>query len=230
MADRLVDIGVRPAKVHVVVNTPSLAQFDPAPHSPTGHSPGDGTVRLVYAGALTPTYEMSVVLDAFARLCADRPEMTLALDVYGRGDAEAGLREQAARLASRTACPSTGGSRSTTSRRRSPAPTSASPRRAATRSPMSASRRRSSSTPRWRSRSSRRACRWWKRPFRRARSWVVRARRRLGTGGSDQGRGRRTRPPAPPASQPTAAFVAGAKLGGGVGRVPRRSSDRLLRR
>jgi glycosyltransferase involved in cell wall biosynthesis len=97
MAERLISLGVAPARVHVVVNTASLAQFDPAAH-PTRSFAADGTIRLVYAGALTPTYELDVALDALARLRADRPELATHLDVYGRGDAEAAWRERAERL------------------------------------------------------------------------------------------------------------------------------------
>ncbi len=97
MAERLVGLGVRPAKVHVVVNRPSLTRFDPAAH-PARPFAADGTIRLVYAGALTPTYELAVALDAIGRLAADRPDLRLHLDVYGRGDAETGLRARAAAI------------------------------------------------------------------------------------------------------------------------------------
>ncbi len=97
MADRLVGLGVPRRKVHVVVNTPSLAHFDRSAH-PDRPFAADGTIRLVYAGALTPTYEVNVALDAVACLAKDRPELATFLDVYGRGDAELALREQAASL------------------------------------------------------------------------------------------------------------------------------------
>ena len=98
MADRLVELGVRPTKVHVVVNRPSLIRFDPTRH-PDRSFAADGIIRLVYAGALTPTYELDVALDAVARLAATRPDLRLGLDVYGRGDAEPALHAQAERLA-----------------------------------------------------------------------------------------------------------------------------------
>ena len=47
----------------------------------------DGTLRLAYAGALTPTYEVDVAIDALAQIRASRPDLALALDIYGRGDA-----------------------------------------------------------------------------------------------------------------------------------------------
>jgi glycosyltransferase involved in cell wall biosynthesis len=55
-------------------------------------------VRLIYAGALTPIYELGVAVDALARLCDRRPDIPLTLDVYGRGDSEAALHEQVRRL------------------------------------------------------------------------------------------------------------------------------------
>lgn len=97
MRERLVELGVPAAKVSVVANSPSLARFDPAVRPPRAFA-ADGVVRLVYAGALTPTYEVDVVLDAVARIGAERSDLDLALDVYGRGDQAAALEDRAARL------------------------------------------------------------------------------------------------------------------------------------
>jgi glycosyltransferase involved in cell wall biosynthesis len=97
MADRLVGLGNRPGKVHVVANSASLARFDAAAH-PVRMFAADGTVRFIYAGALTPTYELDVVLDALARIATERPGLSFALDLYGRGDAEAALRAKSATL------------------------------------------------------------------------------------------------------------------------------------
>ncbi len=97
MRERLVGLGVRPGKVVVVANSPSLARFDPAAHAGRAFA-ADGIVRLVYSGALTPTYEVDVALDALARLGIDRPDLDVRLDVYGRGDAAERLVEQAMRL------------------------------------------------------------------------------------------------------------------------------------
>ena len=58
----------------------------------------DGTLRLVYAGAITPTYELDVALDAVARVHERRPDLPLAFDVYGRGDSETALRGRADHL------------------------------------------------------------------------------------------------------------------------------------
>ena len=94
MADRLRGLGVRPDKVHVVTNSASLARFDPAAHEIRPFA-ADGVVRLIYTGALTPTYELDVALEALGRIARERPDVMFALDVFGRGDAEPRLREQA---------------------------------------------------------------------------------------------------------------------------------------
>ena len=95
MAERLARLGVRPDKVHVVPNSASLARFDPA-LQPARPFAADGTIRLVYAGALTPTYELDVAVAALARIVAERPDLPIAFELYGRGDSEPALRAQAA--------------------------------------------------------------------------------------------------------------------------------------
>jgi len=53
-------------------------------------------VRLVYAGAITPTYELDVVLRAVGRLRAEgRP---VEIDLYGRGDSRESLESLACDL------------------------------------------------------------------------------------------------------------------------------------
>jgi glycosyltransferase involved in cell wall biosynthesis len=97
LRDRLLARGVGPGRIDVVPNSPSLARFDAAAH-PTRAFMADGTLRLVYAGALTPTYELDVLVDAIGWLRADRPGLPLRLDLYGRGDARPALEAQVARL------------------------------------------------------------------------------------------------------------------------------------
>jgi len=97
LRERLVSIGVPSRRVGVVINSPSLRRFDPDAH-PRRAFMADGTLRIIYAGALTPTYELDVLLDAVARLRADRPGLSIAVDLYGRGDSEPALRDQSARL------------------------------------------------------------------------------------------------------------------------------------
>ena len=67
MRDRLVGLGVAPGKVSVIANSPSLARFDAAAHERRPFA-ADGALRLVYTGALTPTYELDVAIDALARV------------------------------------------------------------------------------------------------------------------------------------------------------------------
>jgi len=94
MARRLVDLGVGADKVHIVANSASLRLFDVG-SAPARPFAADGVVRLVYAGALTPTYELDVALAALRRLADERPDLAFHLDIYGRGDAEPHLRAQA---------------------------------------------------------------------------------------------------------------------------------------
>lgn len=97
LAGRLVELGVRADKVTVLLNSPSLGRFDPA-RVPARTFMADGELRLVYAGALTPTYELDVAVAALARLRQLRPELAVRLDVYGRGDSAEALAGQAAEL------------------------------------------------------------------------------------------------------------------------------------
>jgi len=95
LRERLVALGVPGDKVAVVRNGPSLRRFDPAAH-PRRAFMEDGCLRLVYAGALTPTYELDVLIDAVAGLAGARPDLPIRLDLYGRGDSEGRLRERVA--------------------------------------------------------------------------------------------------------------------------------------
>jgi glycosyltransferase involved in cell wall biosynthesis len=97
LGDRLVELGLPPEKLTIVMNTPSLALFDPAtvPQRPFR---ADGRLRLVYAGAVTPSYELDTVLRGLARLAGGRPDLDVTLDVYGRGDDASRLSALAAEL------------------------------------------------------------------------------------------------------------------------------------
>jgi glycosyltransferase involved in cell wall biosynthesis len=94
MRDRLVGLGIGAEKVGVVANSPSLGRFDPK-GMPRRAFAEDGTVRLVYAGALTPVYEVDVAIDAVAELREGRPDLQVAFDVYGRGDNAEPLADRA---------------------------------------------------------------------------------------------------------------------------------------
>lgn len=97
LGDRLLGIGVPPEKLSIVPNAPSLDRFARAAH-PTRAFMVDGQLRLVYAGALSPIYELDVVLDAVARIVEGDPALDVRLELYGRDFDEVPLREQAARL------------------------------------------------------------------------------------------------------------------------------------
>lgn len=98
MRDRLVRLGANPERTGVVINSPSLARFDVAAH-PRRTFRDDGRLRLIYTGALTPTYELDVALAAVARIAAERPDLDVQLDVFGVGDAADALRALAMELA-----------------------------------------------------------------------------------------------------------------------------------
>ena len=93
LVERLVEQGVPASKVTVILNAPDLRRFDPSAHARRTFAE-DGVLRLVYAGALTPTYELDVVVDAVELLGRLRPELRVTLDLYGRGDSEAALGER----------------------------------------------------------------------------------------------------------------------------------------
>ena len=97
LKERLVAQGVRADRIHVVGNSPSLARFDPAAY-PARPFMADGTLRLVYAGALSAVYELDVVIDAIARLATSRPALPIVLECYGRDFGEVPLAAQAAAL------------------------------------------------------------------------------------------------------------------------------------
>ncbi|HXQ96308.1 MAG TPA: glycosyltransferase family 4 protein [Candidatus Acidoferrales bacterium] len=99
LRDRLTALGVPPSKVTVVLNSPRSDRFDPRAHAARAFM-ADGRLRLVYAGALTPLYQLDVVVAAVARLArgTDGDALDVTLDLYGRGDAEASLRAAAADL------------------------------------------------------------------------------------------------------------------------------------
>ena len=97
LAERLIDLGVPRAKVSVILNSPSLRRFDRTAQ-PARTFMADGVLRLVYAGALTPVYELDVVLHAIAALRTLRPGLAVELEIYGRGDAEVSLHDLAEQL------------------------------------------------------------------------------------------------------------------------------------
>jgi glycosyltransferase involved in cell wall biosynthesis len=97
LAERLVRLGAGPERLTVILNSPDLRLFDPTAH-PHRNFMADGKLRIVYAGALTPTYELDVVLRAVASLARTRPDLHVEATFYGRGDAQAPLEALAKEL------------------------------------------------------------------------------------------------------------------------------------
>lgn len=97
LAERLIRLGARPERLTVILNSPDLRLFDPTAH-PRRRFMADGKLRIVYTGALTPTYELDVVLRAVASLARTRPGLHVEAAFYGRGDAQEHLEALAAEL------------------------------------------------------------------------------------------------------------------------------------
>jgi glycosyltransferase involved in cell wall biosynthesis len=98
LRERIIALGVRPDKVSVVPNHPALRRFDQSAEAERPFM-ADGVLRLVYAGAVTPVYELDVAVAAVARLRELRPDLPVRFDVYGRGDSTEHLLARAAELA-----------------------------------------------------------------------------------------------------------------------------------
>ena len=90
LAERLRGLGVKPDRLTVILNSPDLGLFN-ASASPRREFMADGVLRIVYAGALTPTYELDVVLKAVAAMARTRPDLPVMATLYGRGAALPGL-------------------------------------------------------------------------------------------------------------------------------------------
>lgn len=97
LGDRLVGLGVPSSKLTIVPNAPELERFDASSHRARSFME-DGTLRLVYAGALSPVYELDVLLQAIARIRAQRTELPVCLELYGRDFDEVPLRSLAREL------------------------------------------------------------------------------------------------------------------------------------
>lgn len=97
LGDRLRQMGVRKDKVTVIVDGPDLERFDPGVH-PRREFMADGTLRIVYTGALTPIYELDIVVRAVASIAHSRPSLPVMATFYGRGDTLPALEALAAEL------------------------------------------------------------------------------------------------------------------------------------
>jgi len=97
LGERLRAMGIRNDKVTVIVDGPDLALFDPTAH-PRRDFMADGTLRIVYTGALTPIYELDIVVRAVAEIARTRPTLPVMATFYGRGDTLPALEALAAEL------------------------------------------------------------------------------------------------------------------------------------
>jgi glycosyltransferase involved in cell wall biosynthesis len=97
LAERLRGLGLSQQKLTVVLNSPDLGLFNAAAN-PHRDFMSDGTLRIIYTGALTPTYELDVVLRAVAAIRDARPELPVQATFYGRGDSQQALEALAAEL------------------------------------------------------------------------------------------------------------------------------------
>jgi glycosyltransferase involved in cell wall biosynthesis len=92
LRDRLVKIAPRRADaVEVLLNVPETQRFAAAAAGDRTWM-ADGTLRLVYTGALTPIYEVDVIIRAVSLLRAAPAPLPVHLVVAGRGDQEPALR------------------------------------------------------------------------------------------------------------------------------------------
>ncbi len=90
LGERLLGLGLPATKLTIIRNAPLLARFDPAHHAVRPFM-ADGTLRLVYAGALSPTYELDVAIRAISMLAGMRPGLPVTFEVYGRDFGEVAL-------------------------------------------------------------------------------------------------------------------------------------------
>jgi glycosyltransferase involved in cell wall biosynthesis len=97
LGERLRRLGVRADKVTVILDSPDLGLFDPSGY-PHREFMADGMLQIVYTGALTPIYELDVVLRAVAEMARRRPSLRVKVTFYGRGDTLPALEALAAEL------------------------------------------------------------------------------------------------------------------------------------
>ena len=98
LRDRLVSIAPKRAdEVEVLLNVPETERFAAATLSDRAWM-ADGTLRLVYTGALTPIYEVDVIIRAVTLLRTGSAPLPVHLVIAGRGDQEPALRALAEEL------------------------------------------------------------------------------------------------------------------------------------
>ena len=98
MRERLVGLGACPTRRPASSSTARRSPGSTWPRTRAGRSGRTVGCGSSTPGPLTPTYELDVAVAAVARIDADRPDLDVTLEIYGRGDSEPALRAQAAEL------------------------------------------------------------------------------------------------------------------------------------
>jgi glycosyltransferase involved in cell wall biosynthesis len=91
------EVPSRSASMQTLLNVPEVKRFRSGAFMARAWAEG-GELRLVYAGALTPTYELDVVIRGLALLRSATPPINATLTIAGRGESEPVLKELAATL------------------------------------------------------------------------------------------------------------------------------------
>ena len=96
------EVPSRSASMQTLLNVPEVKRFRSGAFERRAWAEG-GELRLVYAGALTPTYELDVVIRGLALLRSATPAINATLTIAGRGESEIVLKELAASLGAASA-------------------------------------------------------------------------------------------------------------------------------
>jgi len=91
------EVPSRAATMQTLLNVPELTRFRSGAFGQRTWAEG-GELRLIYAGALTPTYELDVVIRGLALLRSVTPPINVALTIAGRGESEPVLKQLAVSL------------------------------------------------------------------------------------------------------------------------------------
>ena len=96
------EVPSRSASMQTLLNVPEVKRFRSGAFERRAWAEG-GELRLVYAGALTPTYELDVVIRGLALLRSATPAINATLTIAGRGESEPVLKELASSLGAASA-------------------------------------------------------------------------------------------------------------------------------
>jgi glycosyltransferase involved in cell wall biosynthesis len=91
------EVPSRSTSMQTLLNVPEVKRFSGAAFEKRTWAEG-GELCLVYAGALTPTYELDVVIRGLALLRSAAPQINATLTIAGRGESESVLIQLASKL------------------------------------------------------------------------------------------------------------------------------------